>query len=204
MEKLKNKNRMIIVEGPQGTGKTTLANYLRENISSSNLYRLSGQKDKSESGKEFSKYMYQIQLDYLEKMACVPMDLIFDRTFFTEEVYARLGYKDYSFTDVYQQLVERLENIDYDIYLAILYLNNTDLYLERLQRDIHHNYQSFSVSNSINQQMKYLELGEELSNSSINVLTFAMDDFDTAYKEINKVFKIGQKTIISSNQIGRK
>ncbi len=36
-------NRMIIVEDPQGTGKTTLTNYLRDNIASSNLYRLSGQ-----------------------------------------------------------------------------------------------------------------------------------------------------------------
>lgn len=204
MKELKDKNRMIIVEGPQGTGKTTLANYLRENIPSSNLYRLSGQRDKSESGKELSKYMYQIQLDYLEKMAKVPMDLIFDRTFFTEEVYARLGYKDYSFTDIYQELVGRLEHIDYDIYLAILYLNNKDIYLERLQRDTHHNYQEFSVSNSVAQQMKYLELGEELSNSSINVVTFAMDDFGKAYEEVNKVFKIGQKTIISSNQVGRK
>lgn len=204
MKELKDKNRMIIVEGPQGTGKTTLANYLRENIPSSNLYRLSGQRDKSESGKELSKYMYQIQLDYLEKMAKVPMDLIFDRTFFTEEVYARLGYKDYSFTDIYQELVGRLEHIDYDIYLAILYLNNKDIYLERLQRDTHHNYQEFSVSNSVAQQMKYLELGEELSNSSINVVTFAMDDFGKAYEEVNKVFKIGQKTTIGSNQVGRK
>ena len=34
--------RLIIVEGPQGVGKTTLANYLRDNIVGSNLYRLSG------------------------------------------------------------------------------------------------------------------------------------------------------------------
>ena len=45
------KSKLIIVEGPQGTGKTTLTNYLRENLASSNLYRLSGQKDKSEKGK---------------------------------------------------------------------------------------------------------------------------------------------------------
>lgn len=38
------KSKIIIVEGPQGTGKTTLTNYLRENIPGSNLYRLHGQK----------------------------------------------------------------------------------------------------------------------------------------------------------------
>ena len=46
------KNKLIIVEGPQGTGKTTLTNYLREKLSGSNLYRLSGQKDKSKKGKK--------------------------------------------------------------------------------------------------------------------------------------------------------
>lgn len=36
---------MVIIEGPQGTGKTTLANYLRDNMAESNLYRLSCQQD---------------------------------------------------------------------------------------------------------------------------------------------------------------
>ena len=203
MNELDRKNRMIIVEGPQGTGKSTLAGYLRDNIPASNLYRLSGQRDKSESGKKLSEYMYHIQLDYLEKMAKVPMDLVFDRTFFTEEVYSRLGFKDYSFSDVYWQLVNRLENLDYEIYLVILYLKNTDIYLKRLQREQHHNYQAFSVQNSVNQQMKYLELGEELKDSVINVLPLAMDDFDEAYTEVNKVFKIGAKTTVKAEQIGR-
>jgi len=145
--------------------------------------------------------MYNIQLDYLEKMAVVPMDLIFDRTFFSEEVYARLGYKEYSFTDVYRSLVKRLENIDYDIYLTILYLNNPEIYLERLRREQHHNYQSFSVQNSIDQQMKYLEFCDELKDSSINVLPLAMDDFDEAYNEVNKVYKIGANTTISRKEV---
>lgn len=198
------KNRMIIVEGPQGTGKSTLANYLRDNIPSASLYRLSGQSDKSKNGKALSKYMYQIQMEYLRKMSIVPMDLIFDRTFFTEEVYARLGYKDYSFTDVYQCLLEELEAMDYNIYLNILYLNNPELYLERLQRGQHHNYQSFSVENSIDQQMKYLELADELENSTISILPLAMDNFDAAYNEINKIYRIDRKTTIGANQIERK
>jgi len=186
MEEINRKNRMIIVEGPQGTGKTTLAEYLRDNIPASNLYRLSGQRDKSESGKKLSEYMYQIQMDYLEKMGIVPMDLIFDRTFFTEEVYARL------------------EKTGYDIYLVLLYLEDTNLYVSRLQRKQHHNYQDFSLQNSIDQQETYLQLGKELESSSIHVMPLAMDDFDTSYQEINKVFKIGEKTLIKKDQIGRK
>lgn len=197
-------NRMIIVEGPQGTGKSRLAGYLRDNIPASTLQRLSGQRDKTASGKQLSVYMYKILLDYLEKMSIIPMDLIFDRMFFTEEVYGRLGYKEYSFTDCYWNLVERLERMNYEIYLMILYLERPEIYLERLQRDTHHNYQAFSIQNSMEQQVKYLELAEELENTSIHVKTFAMDDFSQAYKEVDKVFKIGSKTRITKEQIGRK
>ncbi len=184
------RNRLIIIEGPQGTGKTTLANYLRENIPSSNLYRLSGQKDKSKTGKLVSKRMYLALLAYLKQMQDIPMDIIFDRTFFTEEVYARLGYKDYSFTDVYNYLVEEFNKLNYDIYLVLLYLKDPHIFEERLKREPHHAYQSFSEENSTNQQNMYQTLGEELRNTNIKVLRLAMDNFDEAYRKINKEFNI--------------
>ncbi len=187
------KNRIIIIEGPQGTGKTTLANYLRENIASSNLYRLSGHKDKTISGKEVSKKMYNALLTYLEAMQDVGMDLIFDRTFFTEEVYARLGYKEYSFTDVYQDLLQKLNSLNYDIYFCLLYLKNPELYRERLQRESHHNYQSFSLENSVNQQNVYLEISQELKDTTINVLEIPMDNFAESYQLIRKKFKINSE-----------
>ncbi len=187
------KNRIIIIEGPQGTGKTTLANYLRENIASSNLYRLSGQKDKTISGKEVSKKMYNALLSYLEAMQDVGMDLIFDRTFFTEEVYARLGYKEYSFSDVYQDLLQKINSLNYDIYFCLLYLKNPELYRERLQRESHHNYQSFSLENSVNQQNVYLEISQELKDTTINVLEIPMDNFAESYQLIRKKFKINSE-----------
>ena len=186
------KSKLIIVEGPQGTGKTTLTNYLRENLASSNLYRLSGQKDKSEKGKKASEKMYEALLDYLEKMQEIPMDLIFDRTFFTEEIYSRLGYKEYDFSDIYQNLLERLNKLDFEKYLIILYLENTELYEERLKRDFHHNYQAFSLENSEHQQQAYLKLGEELSNNNentIKIIRLPMDDFTKSYQEIDKIFR---------------
>ena len=128
MEKMK----LIVIEGPQGTGKTTLANYLRENIPSSNLYRLAGQKEKSLNGKKLSIDMYNYLMNYLENMQNVPMHLIFDRTFFTEEVYARLGYKDYQFTDQYNKLLKRFNDLNYDIYFICLFLKKTDLFIKRL------------------------------------------------------------------------
>ena len=64
--------------------------------------------------------MYDALIDYLEKMQSVPMDMIFDRTFMTEEVYARLGYKDYSFTECFTYNLFRLENS----------INQQNMYLE--------------------------------------------------------------------------
>ena len=104
--------RIIIIEGPQGCGKTTLSNFLRENIPSSNLYRLSGQKSKTNEGKILSIKMYNALLKYMAEMESIPMDLIFDRTFFTEYVYASLGYKEYPFEEEYQIYLERLLKIN--------------------------------------------------------------------------------------------
>ncbi len=190
---MSKKNRLIIIEGPQGTGKTTLANYLRENIPSSNLYRLSGQSDKTLEGKEKSRIMYEALLTYLKSMQEIPMDLIFDRTFFTEEIYSRLGYKEYDFSDVYQNLVQQLMELDYEMYLCLLYLEDTKLYEKRLMRESHHNYQSFSIKNSIDQQIAYLKMGQELKNNLIKVMPIAMDDFDQAYLKINRTFSLKQK-----------
>ena len=182
------KNRMIIIEGPQGTGKTTLANYLRDNISSSNLYRLSGQKDKTDTGLEYSIIMYDALINYLKDMEVVPMDVIFDRTFMTEEVYARLGYKNYSFTEKYNSLMEELIKLKYDIYYFSLFLKDVNLFKERLDRAYHHNYQEFSVENSVNQQKMYLDIANELRKIyKVNVIELPMDDFISSYDVVNRL-----------------
>ena len=187
------KNRLIIIEGPQGTGKTTLANYLRENIASSDLLRLSGQKDKTEKGKQLSERRFFALLDYLYQMESIPVDIIFDRTFFTEEIYARLGYKEYTFTDVFNKLMRELLELEFDIYYFTLYLKKTELYRERLARDSHHNYQAFSIENSANQQHEYLKLAEELKyfeSENFHIIPLAMDNFTESYEEVNKLLKI--------------
>ena len=97
--------KCIIVEGPQGCGKTSLTNYLRDNIAASNLYRLTGNKDKTITGKEKSRKMYYALLNYMKEIENSDVNIIFDRTFFTEQVYALLGYKDYDFTYVYEELL---------------------------------------------------------------------------------------------------
>ena len=51
-------SKIIIVEGAQGVGKTTITDFIRNSIPYTNLYRLNGTADSSPSGLEKSKKMY--------------------------------------------------------------------------------------------------------------------------------------------------
>lgn len=179
----KQRGNIIIIEGPQGVGKSTMANFLRENLASSNLYRLTGINDKSVTGYEKNKTMYLGLINYMESLEDTELNLIFDRTFFTEYVYAELGYKEYKFTDVYERLVKKLNDLDFNIYLVILYLKDVSLFEKRLRRQ-HHQYQAFSIHNSVNQQNLYLKLLDDIKFKNIHKIKIATDDFDKAYKKL--------------------
>ena len=155
-------SKLIIVEGPQGAGKTTYTDHIRNSIPYTNLYRLSGTSDSSIEGKKKSEEMYNHLLDYMEGLQNKSINLLFDRTFFTEENYCRLGKKDYSFTDVYEKLLDRLAKMDFDIYYITLYLKDTNEYEKRLAREGKGvtKYSKFSIENSITQQNLYLEMSK--------------------------------------------
>ena len=171
-------SKIIIVEGPQGAGKTTITDYIRKVIPYTNLYRLSGTADVTKSGKEKAKVMYDDLMDYIEKLQNKSINLLFDRTFFTEEVYCRLGFKDYSFTDVYNKLLNRLSQMDFDIYYITLYLSNEDEYVTRLDRagKAKVKYTKFEKQSSVNQQNEYLKLAEEIKEKYKNIHVVNIDN----------------------------
>lgn len=179
----KKKGSIIIVEGPQGVGKSTMANFLRDNLPTTNLYRLSGIKDKTLSGKEKNKIMYLGLINYMETLEETELNLVFDRTFFTEQVYCKLGYKEYKFDEEYKRLIKKLAALDYNIYFVVLYLKNVQLYEQRIRR-MHHNYQAFSLQNSIDQQNEYLKLAENIKEKNIKVLKIPMDNFEKGYNKL--------------------
>ena len=160
------RDSIIIVEGAQGAGKTTVTTYLREKLLTTDLYRLTGIKDKTVTGHKKIKKKYDKLLEYME--ACEDVNLLFDRTFFTNEIYARLGYFEYSFTETFNELLQKLDNLDFDIYLVILYLENENDFEERLKRD-KPAYQKFEVESSIAQQREYFKLAEEVQNKTKNI-----------------------------------
>lgn len=181
------KEKIIIVEGPQGVGKTTFTNYLREKMAATDLYRLTGIKDKTETGHQKIKIKYEKLLDYMK--VCEDVNLLFDRTFFTNEVYCRLGFLDYSFSETFEELLQKLDSLDFDIYLIILHLEDTDIYKKRIKRD-KHLYQKFEVESSIKQQKEYLKLADEVEQktNNIKVIRFANDDKERTNKKLEELF----------------
>lgn len=184
----KNKKSIIVVEGPQGVGKTGFAEYLRENVPYSNLYRLYGNSDKTITGYEKAKSMYYILLDYMKKMESFDINMFFDRTFFTEEAFCRLGYKEYKFSDVYCELLKLLNDIKLNIFVVFLYLENEKLYEERLKRDKTKSFTNFTIDSSVEQQRVYLQMADELQvYDNINPITVPTDSFTEAYKTLHKL-----------------
>ena len=182
--------KCIIVEGPQGCGKTTLTNYLRENIPAANLYRLTGHKDKTVTGKEKSEKMYNALLNYIKSLEGCDVNLIFDRMFFTDYIFSNLGYKEYNYKDIYKKLLTKFSKLNYEIYYISLYLKDTNIFKQRLIRN-NHDYQSFSVESSIAQQNEYKKILQDLKPlKNTKTYEIAMDDFEEAYKEINKILDI--------------
>lgn len=161
------KNKIIIIEGPQGVGKTTTVDYLREIIPHTNLFRLTGSNDNTKKGLYKTVKYYNNLLKFMKSMENTGMNLLFDRTFFTEEVYCRLGYKEYSFTKEYNKLLNKLSKLDFDIYYINLSLFDTSNYLERLNRKgkAEVKYAEFSKNSSEKQQEIYLDLFTEISTS---------------------------------------
>lgn len=171
-------SKIIIVEGAQGTGKTTITDFIRNTIPYTNLYRLNGTSDSSPTGKEKSKKMYFGLLNYIKGLENLNINLLFDRTFFSEEVYCRLGFKEYSFTDTYNELLDMLSQFDFEIYYITLYLSDVDEFEKRLCRagkaDV--KYAKFKKESSVNQQNAYLALADEVEENYPNIHVVKIDN----------------------------
>ena len=172
------RSKIIIVEGAQGAGKTTITDFLRNTVKHTNLYRLSGVSDSTITGLEKSKKMYYDLLNYMKNMENLDINLLFDRTFFSEENYCRLGKKEYSFTEVYNDLLEKFSKLDFEIFYFTLYLEDESLYEERLKREgkVEPAYAKFSGENSVAQQREYLRMADELQAQYPHIHVFKIEN----------------------------
>ena len=187
-----SKSKLIVVEGPQGAGKTTVTDYIRNKLPYTNLYRLNGTADSSPTGKEKSRIMYTDLVDYIENLQNKSINLLFDRTFFTEEVYCRLKFKEYNFSDIFEELLSRLSNFDFEFYYITLYLSDSEEFEKRLDRkekcDV--KYAKFAKESSLKQQEAYLQLAKEVKEKYNNINVINIDtckDIEDVKKEIDEI-----------------
>lgn len=185
-------SKLIVIEGPQGSGKTTVTDFIRASLSYTNLYRLCGTSDTTITGKIKAKEMYVDLLEYLKKMENKSINLLFDRTFFTEEIYCRLGFKDYTFTDVYNELLDKFSKLDFDIYYITLYLNSEDEYEKRLMRPGKAKFKNadFDKKSSMNQQKEYLKLADEINKDYPNIKVYKVSNDSNEEELKEKIRKI--------------
>lgn len=171
-------SKIIIVEGAQGVGKTTITDFIRNSIPYTNLYRLNGTSDSSLAGFPKSKKMYLGLIDYIKTLENASINLLFDRTFFTEEIYCRLGFKEYSFTELYNELLKKLNDMDFDIFYITLYLSDEDEFERRLKRagkaDV--KYAKFNKESSVQQQNAYLALADEVEKNYPRIHVVKIDN----------------------------
>ena len=171
-------SKLIVIEGAQGAGKTTITDFLRHTLSYTNLYRLCGTSDSTPTGKKKGEEMYVHLMEYIKGLENKSINLVFDRTFFTEENYCRLGKKEYTFTDVYEGLLEEFSKLDFEIYYITLYLEDENLYNIRLDRPDKAAFKNskFEAENSINQQRVYLEMAEEIKKKYPSIKVFNVEN----------------------------
>ena len=188
-------SKLIVVEGAQGCGKTTITDFLRYSVPYTNLYRLCGTADKTITGLNKSIKMYDNLLEYMKGLENTSINLVFDRTFFTEEAYCRLGYKDYSFTEEYDKLVYRFSKLDFEIYYITLYLDDTSVFETRLNRSGKAvvEYAKFDISKSVAQQETYLKMAEEIKEKYPNIIVRNVntnrENIEDVKKEILDIIK---------------
>ena len=104
-------------------------------------------------------------------------------------MYCRLGFKEYSFSDVYEKLLKELSEMDFDIYYITIYLQDESIYEKRLERDgkAIPEYAKFKLESSINQQREYLKMAEEIKEKypKINVINIENSrDFEEVKKQL--------------------
>lgn len=176
------KSKLIIVEGPQGGGKTSVTNYLREKITSSILLRLSGTK---EADANIVHDYHMSVLEMIEKCEPAKLTFILDRSHFTEAAYCYLGYKPYSFVTQLESLNAKLLELNekYDVILVLLTANEST-FEKRLKRDKpDYEYAPFDVTKSLNQVTAYTKLFEVLEG----ITSVVLDTSELTLEEVQEL-----------------
>lgn len=188
------KNKVIIVEGSQGTGKSTISTILREQMPYTNLLRLSGTSDKTAEGKNKVYNIRIAELDMIRNSRFCDINFILDRSYLSEVVYCKIGYKDYTFEEESLNLNNFLDDLTnyYDVYVLVLTATPEE-FESRLNRDKPEFLNlKFNTESSTRQQDAYLAKMKSIKRKYDNINCFEVpttnrDPYDIAYDILSVV-----------------
>lgn len=191
------KPKIVIIEGAQGCGKTTITNWLREQMPFTNLMRMSGHRFIDSDGRDKSMTMYGLLCRYLEDMgrARTDMNFVFDRIFVSDIVYSMLGYRNYTLPVA--ELIDDYHSLNryYDVTYITLYVGDSEIIKERLNRDkFEVEYSKFDVESSIRQQNAYLDMHSLMKNSFKSYVVDSSRPLDVVKNEIWEIL-VGKNLI---------
>lgn len=168
---------ILIIEGAQGCGKSTVCREIREQMKYVTLLDLSaiGDKTKEAEDKMF-KYHNQI-LDMFDYTKFCGMNYVCCRSFLSERIYCNLGFKPYSFDRYNGILINNLDYLTkwYDVHLILLTATKEELEIRLNNRD-KFAYQKFSVENSLMQQEQYQKEFRELAKKKTDIKVYEMEN----------------------------
>lgn len=168
-----NKNVLIMVEGAPATMKSTITTLLRERITCSNLLRQSGLPKATDTAMN-AFLAHSSVLSMLEDRFKLQCTYVFDRSFVSNLIYSRLGFKNYDFEQETVELLNRVKwlTTHYDVYYITLTATKDD-FEQRLQRD-KSEYIAYSVENSMQQQAEFVNFHNQIK--SVNYMNCIMID----------------------------
>lgn len=153
-----------ILEGGRGTGKSTVAFKLRQLTPETTLINPTGfHMDGFEGLVKVTSY-YKTWINLLRELSSHDSKIVFDRFFFSEQVFSQL-YKEYDFKDTYTQLLDSLESLSelgVKVNIFFLIINNEKELQQRLMRD---KVPFGKAEESVTQTLEQQNLYESLFNS---------------------------------------
>lgn len=176
-------SKVIILEGPRGTGKSTLARNIREKISEITLVNATGFHLNDSEGLAKIVGYYTAWLNMLSNLHTHDSTFVFDRFFFSERVFSEL-YKDYDFNMYYRIFLSDLSFVA-DVDLIYLTVSDSQVLKARLERDkVPFGNVSESVFETMRQQSVYNDIMSEISSKYPII---KLHEVDTTYKTPEQV-----------------
>lgn len=182
-----SKPKLIIVEGGIASGKSSLTHLLRENMKHTTMLSLSSVMNDS----EVNNFLYHtniLNMFYDIKNS----NFVLCRSFISNEIYARLGHKNYDNTENFDFFVDKLLFLAkhrYDVKVIILATSTNELE-RRLGKREKFELVEHSIKEAKEQQRKYLEIADELREKGLSVSVY--NNSGMSKKDLCKLIMIEQ------------